>query len=262
MKLLITNIQKFSLHDGPGIRTTVFVKGCNLHCPWCANPENIKPEKQFFFCEEKCISQNDECVYGDCKLKDGVWTRDKISDISENDYNLCKSGAIGSYGREYEVNELVEILLVDKKFWNPGGVTFSGGEPLFCFSQAVYETIKKLKTLGIHVCVETALCIDSNVLIDFIPYIDLFYVDIKFANEENLKTIVGGDFQKIKNNLKLLAQNNANVVIRHPIIAGYTDAEENEIEIMEMLKEFPEFRYQTIQENRLGEYKRKTLGLL
>ena len=141
--MLITNIQRFSLHDGPWIRTTVFLKGCNLRCPWCANPENLSFQKEEY-------------------VKDGIK---------------------GIYGYEISGEELEKEILKDKIYYEDGGgVTFSGGEALLAFKE-LEPLLKKLKEDKINICVETALMVKNELLEIALNYVDLFIIDIKILDD-------------------------------------------------------------------------------
>lgn len=149
--ILATNIQRFSLHDGPGIRTTIFLKGCSLRCPWCSNPENLNcfPEK------------------------------------------YIKDGKEGIYGREYTVEEIFAEVMKDKNFYEPdGGITFSGGEALLQ-AESILPVLKKAKEVGITTAVETSLFVPTENLELLIPYIDYFYVDMKMMDRNRCKEIKG-----------------------------------------------------------------------
>lgn len=162
--MLITNIQRFSLHDGPGIRTTVFLKGCSIRCPWCSNPENINsyPEK----------------------------------------YN--KDGIEGIYGKNISLDEIYDEIIKDRVFYeNNGGVTFSGGEALLYIDELL-PLIKKLKKENITIAVETCLFIATSKLEQAIPYIDYFFVDMKIMDEVLCKNVLNGDLKLYEKNLKLL----------------------------------------------------------
>ena len=151
MKVIVTNIQRFCLHDGPGIRTTVFLKGCNLRCPWCANPENLE------------------------------------FNIQKYEYN----GEIGIYGKEITLEQLeIEILKDINYYENGGGVTFSGGEPLLQFDK-LEPLLKILKEKDINICVETALSVPTHLVDIAIKYVDEFIIDIKILDTENINKING-----------------------------------------------------------------------
>lgn len=167
MKVLVTNIQRFCLHDGPGIRTTIFFKGCNLRCPWCANPENI-----------------------DFKIQ-------KYEYQSEN----------GRYGYEIELDDLEKEILKDKQFYeNGGGVTFSGGECLLQFEK-IEPLLKILKEKKINTCIETSLVVPENLVDIAIKYIDEFIIDIKILDKDNVNKINGNAQLYTKNIKKIFDNN-------------------------------------------------------
>lgn len=239
MELLITNIQRFSLHDGPGIRTTVFLKGCSLRCPWCSNPENLVAEKQ----------------------------------------NYIKGSVKGSYGEDYTSCQLYEEIIKDKAFYEgeyhniedlqadhrlldklPGGVTFSGGE---CLLQVrlLEELLKRLREENIHTAVETCLFVNEEQLVLAMKYIDLFYVDMKILNQEKCKTILKGNLQQYLSNLDKLFTYNKPVIIRVPVIGGYTDGGENRRSVVELLQKYKEkiIKVELIKEHNLGLNKYQSL---
>ena len=171
-KPVLTNIQRFSIHDGPGIRTTVFFKGCSLHCPWCSNPENISREPQKY-------------------VKDGIE---------------------GIYGKLYSCDELYEEIIKDRAFYNgdwgtndlnkmPGGVTFSGGECMLQMER-LEKLLQRLSMEKIHLVVESCLYTSTKCLNIAIKYINLFYVDIKMVDKEKCSTILWGDFEVYDRNLR------------------------------------------------------------
>lgn len=162
--MLITNIQRFSLHDGPGIRTTVFLKGCSLKCPWCSNPENIKPYPEKYY----------------------------------------KDGIEGIYGKNYTCDEVYNEIIKDRVFYDEnGGVTFSGGEALLYVNELL-PLLEKLKRERITTAVETCLFIPTENLERVIPYIDYFYVDMKILDKSRCKRLLEGNLNLYKTNLKLL----------------------------------------------------------
>ena len=183
-EILVTNIQRFSLHDGPGLRTTVFLKGCNAKCPWCCNPENISKEVQ--------------------SVADG--------------HNET------TYGKFYSTSELFQILMKDKNFYEGGGVTFSGGEPLLQARQ-LKPLLYMLKEQDIHLAVETSLFCSEEQVKCALEYFDLFYVDMKIADDKTSKNTTGIIFQQYIKNLKLVLASASEVVIRIPFIPDYTDGE-------------------------------------
>ena len=222
----ISNIEKFATHDGPGIRTTVFLKGCFLHCPWCANPETWKSEPVLMHDAKKCV---------ECKTCMHVCERGAISfpfqwDMDKCIYckkceNYCLLDAISFAGKDMEINEVVKEVLKDKDYFDQsnGGITISGGEP-FMQLDAFLELIKQCKNNGLHVAVETTgnYCLDT--LKEALPYIDLFLMDLKHLDAQKLKDITGGNLDLILNNFKYLAQHCPNkVIVRMPVIPRFND---------------------------------------
>lgn len=222
----ISNIEKFATHDGPGIRTTVFLKGCFLHCPWCANPETWKSEPVLMHDAKKCV---------ECKTCMHVCERGAISfpfqwDMDKCIYckkceNYCLQDAISFAGKDMEINEVIKEVLKDKDYFDQsnGGITISGGEP-FMQLDAFLELIKQCKNNGLHVAVETTgnYCLDT--LKEALPYIDLFLMDLKHFDAQKLKDITGGNLDLILNNFKYLAQHCPNkVIVRMPVIPRFND---------------------------------------
>lgn len=209
MNGLISGIKRMEIHDGDGLRTTVFFKGCPLKCIWCHNPESISPKKQVAFFKNKCIGCNI------CKGEKTVETAKR-----------CPSDAIVTYGTEYEANELAKILMQDKPFFTTsgGGVTFSGGECLMQGEFAI-ELAKILKDNGVSVYIDTCGFVKREVLEKIIPYTDKFLYDIKAINSDVHKKCTGRDNKIILDNLKFLSENDCNIEIRYPLVKGYNDAE-------------------------------------
>ena len=186
---VVADIQRASFHDGEGVRTTVFLKGCPLNCIWCHNPECISKELQELFYPEKCIGCN-MCEKG------------------------CYSGARTICGREYTPDELVSELLLDKVYFSHGGgVTFSGGEPLLQ-SDFLCECVKLLKKEGVSVYIETSLCIYDDVLSEF----DLVMADFKCFDSALHNEYTGVQNVKIKENLEKLNTLGIPIIIRTPVV--------------------------------------------
>lgn len=212
----IFDIQHFSIHDGPGIRTTVFFKGCNLRCQWCHNPESQSGEKETLFYQNKCIG----C--GRCK---------KIT--KEDAYFFCYHDAKVISGYDYTVDEILREILKDKFFYKTsgGGVTFSGGECMLQLDFLV-EILKVCKENGIHTAVDTAGCVPYERFEKILPYTDLFLYDIKCFDNEKHRQYTGVGNELILENLKKLLKTNKSVWVRIPIIPTVNDTEE-ELQSME-----------------------------
>lgn len=246
MRPLITNIQRFSLHDGPGIRTTVFFKGCSLHCPWCANPENICFKEELYFISEKCSA----CC-------------NNINDCMQKKYpQECTYGAIGKWGKFYSEEELYSILIRDKIYYGKdGGVTFSGGEPLLFLSN--YENVlAQLKSENIDIAVETALNVNAESVILTASYVDRFYVDIKSLDEKLIKTVIGGDLERFKGNVLNLKRvvGMDNIVFRIPIVRNFSDSPESIQALEEYLTQIDARNIEIFALHNLAEKKYERLG--
>lgn len=214
MNGLIFNIQRYSLHDGGGIRTIVFLKGCPLHCPWCSNPES-----QSFKIEEGIIK--DRCI--NCS---------KCSHDAEE----CPSDAITTFGRYMDVDEVIKEVEKDMVFYHTseGGVTLSGGEVLSQPKFAI-ELLRKLKQLGINTAIETSGQGDTRLFMDMAKYVDLILFDFKIMNKAKAYNVLRADMSLIKKNLKALIENNNKVIARIPLIPEYNMDEANIDEIINCL---------------------------
>lgn len=247
MKPLIANIQRFCLHDGPGIRTTVFFKGCSLHCPWCANPENISCKEEKYYISEKC---NAKCGH--------------VMDCHNKIYpDECIYQAIGKWGEYYSEQKLYEILIKDKIYYGKdGGVTFSGGEPLLFLPRYYSNLCSTLHEEGISLCIETALFVAEEAAKWMINVMDYIYIDIKILNQNKCKTYLGGNLVQYLNNLNIVHENKGDkkIVYRIPLIHGYTDSEENLDSICKLVEKFPPYRVEILKAHNLGKKKYERLG--
>ncbi len=240
--ILLTNIQRFSLHDGPGIRTTVFLKGCSIHCPWCSNPENLLHREQRYV------------------------KMDHNGKVEEE----------GTYGKWYSPDELYSEIIKDKAFYGscnansatyldslPGGVTFSGGECMLQMKE-LDPMLQRLNDEQIHTIVETSLFCSSVQLYIAIKHIDLFYVDIKVLNDDLCSSSLGGRIELYKNNLVTLLNSGKPVVFRLPVIGGYTDSEENRKAVVELIESKAKsysnlLKIEILKEHNLGTNKYQSL---
>ncbi|MCB2340285.1 [formate-C-acetyltransferase]-activating enzyme [Clostridium estertheticum] len=240
MKALILNIQRYSLHDGSGIRTIVFFKGCPLKCPWCSNPESISFQPQTVKMESKCI----HCQH--CSF-----------DVDE-----CPTGAITQFGKYMTVEEVVTEVQKDMIFYrtSKGGVTLSGGEVLSQSAFAI-ELLKQLKSLGINTAIETSGQGSTQNIIELATYLDLILFDLKIMNKEKAKLILGSDINLIKNNIKTLVKMHKKVIPRVPLIPGYTADDENIKEIIAFVKNLNLTEIHLLLFHQYGSNKYKLLNL-
>lgn len=263
----IFDIKRFSIHDGDGIRTTVFFKGCPLRCVWCQNPEGIDYEVKIRYLENKCI----HC--GNClkaSTNHGMYVKNEqmcINPTSMEDWNYmireCPTGAIARDTRVLNADELVKEILKDEIFFkNGGGVTLSGGEPIMQ-DEFASEVLQRLKKNGIHTAIETALGVSESQVERVIPYLDLIYTDLKIYDEIKHKKYVGVSNVLIKKNLKMLLISvyKDRVIVRTPLIPDFTATEENLGAIAHFLTEiYPDVKYELLNYNPLAQAKYHLIG--
>lgn len=241
---LISDIQRFSLHDGPGIRTTIFLKGCPLNCKWCHNPETRYSKPQISFSIDKC--QNcfkcvDVCptgvhyvVHGKHKLNFSKCA------LSGECVKVCPNDALKIIGDEKSIDDVMEIVLKDKRYYqnSGGGLTISGGEPMnqFSFTQKLLQTAK---LNGLHTAIETCGYSPTQRYLDIKPFVDLFIFDYKETNPTKHKEFTGVDSKLILENLRLLHNTGVNIILRCPIIPGVNDNDEHLQGIAKLVNELP-----------------------
>lgn len=243
-KALIMNIQRYSLHDGSGIRTVVFFKGCPLTCPWCSNPESQSFEKEIFRKESLCIKCSSEsCILCEMKPDD------------------CPTGALDIVGKEYSIKELVEEVKKDMVFYEStgGGVTISGGEPLLQGEFAI-EFLKELKKIGINTAIETTGFGKWEILDEISDYLDTALFDLKIMDCELSKRIVNADINLIKFNFERLVKKGMKVIPRIPLIPGYTDSYENINELIKFVKAMELKEIHLLPFHQYGRAKYKAIG--
>jgi pyruvate formate lyase activating enzyme len=229
---LITNIQGFSIHDGPGIRTVVFFKGCPLSCRWCANPECLSAKPQTGFIEKLCKGCGkcmDACKNHALRRTEGEHRIDYSRCIAcGNCKDQCYYGALVRYGEPKTVAEVWEEVRRDRMFYEEsgGGITVSGGEPLLrpAFVRELFELSRRE---GINSCIETCGFADQEALLEVIPVTDYFLFDLKHMDPEDHRKYTGQSNGKILRNAELLAERGADVLFRQPLIPGINDSIEN-----------------------------------
>ena len=253
MTATIFDIERNSFVDGPGIRTTVFFKGCNLRCAWCHNPESQDFKPQMMFYKDKCK--------GCGKCKEICPTPDRCT-LCGKCTIYCPVDARKVCGREYTVDEVFAEVIKDKAYYDNsgGGVTFSGGE---CMLQMDFliEILKKCKENGIHTAVDTAGHIPFQSFEKILPYTDLFLYDIKMFDSQKHKKYTGVGNELILKNLKKLFKSKAKIWIRIPVIAGVNDTKEEMLQIKAFLDQYgnPE-RVELLPYHAMGENKYAAIG--
>jgi len=238
----VFNIQKFSIHDGPGIRTTVFLKGCPLSCSWCHNPEGIHPEKQIIWNKKSCIHCL-KCIEN-CgknaiqKIEDNIITDPKKCIKCGDCISVCPVNARSFTGNEMSSDELYEILKKDRVFYDEsaGGVTFSGGEPLLQ-SEFVSEVSEKLRNDDISVAIDTSgyVPFEKFELVD--PFSDIYLFDLKTMNEKDHIKYTGVSNKLIIENLRKLSGKGTRIIIRIPLVKGINDGYNNSRQTADLMNE-------------------------
>lgn len=220
--MIITNIQRFSLHDGPGIRTTVFMKGCSLRCPWCSNPENLNSFQEYYI----------------------------------------KDGQKGIYGKDYTVAEVFNEVMKDKNFYDcNGGVTFSGGEALLQ-AEKILPLLQKFKDEGITTAIETCLFVPTKNIELVVPFIDFFYVDMKIMDKKKCRDKIKGNLDLYKKNLDVLSSKKKFTVRVPVIGGYTDNSENRRLVAEEINRYRTSIiRIELIKEHNLGNSKYKTLSL-
>lgn len=229
---IISAIKRFAVHDGPGIRTTAFFKGCPLACYWCHNPEGKTAGKQLAFFRNKCV------LCGECARvcpvdaheiinKEHIFHREKCV-FCNKCADSCPVSALVPYDREYTPESLFAELKKDSAFYESsgGGVTLSGGEPLL-HVEFLSKLLPLLKTAGISVAMDTCGCVERRAIEKVLPYVDIFLYDVKNIDGERHKAGTGRDNSLILANLEYLDSVGAKVEIRYPLIPDFNDGERN-----------------------------------
>ncbi|HLP45046.1 MAG TPA: glycyl-radical enzyme activating protein, partial [Candidatus Kapabacteria bacterium] len=257
VKGLIFDIQPYSVHDGPGIRTLIFIKGCPLCCKWCSNPESRHLKPQLMYKKELC---RPEC--GKCKDETGaVHNAGKIvSDLSTAPH--CPYHATRVSGTEITVNEMMEIIRNDRPFFGEtGGITLSGGEP-FCQPEFVQVLLEKCKSNGISTAIETSLYASFQIIEKAVLFLDFFMFDIKLMDPVKHFRYCGVDNALILENIQRLTKTaEIPLLPRMPLIPGINDDEENIIKTAQFLKDNHLKHINLLPYMRLGITKYEQLGL-
>lgn len=227
----IFDIQRLSVHDGPGIRTTVFFKGCPLRCLWCHNPESFSSDKEILFNPKLCTMCGmceEVCQYDAQKVgEQRHFERDKCVRCGRC-VDFCYFNSLKLCGRDVTVDELVQDLIKDKLYYDEsgGGVTLSGGEVLMQH-EFVRALLKKLKQLEVHIAIDTCGFSPSSRFVEICSKADLILFDLKHMDNEEHKKLTGVGNTLIKKNFELLIKNNINVQVRFPMIKDYNDSDRN-----------------------------------
>ena len=230
----IFDVQHYAVHDGPGIRTLVFLKGCPLRCAWCCNPESQQSARQLRHLAsrcQKCLRCEQVCTLG-AVSRLGDRPRFDRARCERCDDAPCVDGcvhdALGLVGERMEVAEVVERVAADVAFYrnSGGGVTFSGGEP-FAQPEFLLELLSACRARGIHTAVETCGCASREAFEKALPLVDLFLFDLKIVDPSRHRALTGAGNELILENLRFVAKASKGLTLRVPLVPGCTDSDEN-----------------------------------
>ncbi len=243
----ICNIQRFSVHDGPGIRTTVFLEGCTLRCFWCHNPESIRPKPEVQFFPNRCIGCG-ACVAVCPEGAQGfdengmrVFDREKCTACGKC-VDVCYAEALVFSGKEMSAEDVVAEVLLDRAFYeNSGGVTLSGGEPALQvdFSR---EILERCRAEGIHTAIETAANVPWESLATLLPFTDLVMMDIKHMDSAKHHDAVGAPNALLLANARRIVQTGKPIIFRIPVIPTVNDTPEEIAAIAAFVRELCDLR--------------------
>ncbi len=246
-----------STHDGPGIRSTIFFKGCNFRCAWCHNPETWIREPQRQFIASKCIGCH-ACAKastgGAIRVEEGgLAFYGSSSDDYKEGANACTSGALSITGRVVEPRALVDEICRDKPFFDEsgGGVTISGGEPLFQ-EDFLKSLLIECRSRGIHTALETNLSYPESMIEQLLPYVDIWMVDLKSANEAKHREHVKHSNRATIQGLEFLSHKTSKIIVRTPVIPGFNDSDADIIEICEIVSKLNIESYELLAFHTLG----------
>jgi pyruvate formate lyase activating enzyme len=258
VKGIIFDIQRFSVHDGPGIRTVIFFKGCSLHCFWCQNPEGIRSQSEIMFFPDRCILCGkcvEVCPEEAHLIKEGThyYDHDKCTSCGRC-AESCYAGVLKITGRVMTVKEVIKEVLKDKIFYEQsgGGITLSGGDAVMQH-RFTHALLKRSKLEGLHTALETAANCNWKILASLLPLID----------PEKHKEATNSSNELILYNAQKLSQTPKPLIVRTPVIPGVNDSLKEITAIAQFIKTFPNLQYyELLPFHRFGEGKYHNLGLL
>jgi pyruvate formate lyase activating enzyme len=264
---IVTDIQRFSIHDGPGIRTTVFLKGCNMCCRWCHNPETIGPRPQIQLFPDKCIGCGaclEACTRGAHVQAGGAKEfRRELCLACGQCAKTCYAEAIVLVGKDMTAGEVVAEVMQDREFYknSGGGVTVSGGEPLFQV-EFTHEILRLCRERGLHTAVESNMAWPWKRVTPILPLTDLVIVDIKLMNGEAHREWTGLPNDTVLANAERLSRQKVDLIVRTPVIPGVNDTPEEIDRIAAFIAPFENLLYyELLPFHPMGTGKYRSLGM-
>jgi len=266
LKAAVFGIQHYSIHDGPGIRTAVFLKGCSLRCVWCHNPEGIDPLPQLAYMENRCI------LCGGCaalcpevhRIEGGVHTLNRANCTGCGKcVDVCWPGALSMAGRYMSAGEVIADVMRDKAYYenSGGGLTVTGGEPMCSFA-FTRELLRLAKQNGMHTALETSGCGGLSEYAELLPDLDLVLFDYKETDPQKYARFTGADRNRSMAALAFLCGKGVPIILRCPVIPGCNDTREHFEGIAAVTKQYPSILgFELLAYHRLGISKTKRLGL-
>lgn len=227
---VIFDIKRFAVHDGNGLRSTLFLKGCPLRCPWCQNPEGIDPRPVLWHNPQSCLHCGTcvcVCPRHALSLADRIHVNRNACNRCLACVDACPAAAMELQGNVLTARDAAQLLLRDRVFFGTdGGITLSGGEVLMQWQFAA-QVLKLCKESNVDTAIETCLLASRQALEAVLPYVDHFIVDIKLMDGAKHRSLLGADNQLILKNYQWLVARNADILVRTPLIPGYTATDEN-----------------------------------
>lgn len=263
---VIFDIRRSSVHDGPGVRTTVFFKGCPLNCVWCHNPESKSGRPQLSFLEEKCLLCG-KCA-SVCKGSVHGFLAGHAVDFERcvacgDCVEVCAAKALNIYGQELSSEEIMETVIKDKVYYDAtgGGLTVSGGEPFAQYSD-LFELLKLSKDAGINTCVETSGFTAKEKITEAAPWIDLFLFDCKHSDSQKHRALTGVGNEVIAENFKALYSAEKSIILRCPIVPGINDDDGHLRFVAGIKKKYPRLvGVEILPYHDLGKGKAESIGV-
>jgi len=263
----VFDIQGFSVHDGPGCRTLIFLKGCTLHCDWCSNPEGIDPYPNLMFDYEKCIRDGfciNACPLGALQFLQNELTINREVCLACKEFlctKECLTNALRLAGSFTTINELFKIIQRDRQFWgSEGGITLTGGEPLLQIDFAK-EILKRCYDAYIHTAIETCGNVPWKNFAEALLWIDFIYFDLKLINSAIHKKLTGTGNEMILDNARRLAASfKGKLIFRLPVLPGINDSTEQLAEVISFMNSINKDEIQILPLHHLGREKYRLLG--